>query len=228
MAVTGRDGAMTITELAKPVIAGTKRCAYCGVRNGKLTKDHVVPKCLYSGKPGSTVQRITVPCCLPCQKSWTDDEAHFRNVLPLARRSDPLPFGDAFAHPRVDRFDERPARLVYGHREEAHGVAGQDRVRAGRGDVFPLPADAPHPQAHDLVGTQTGVHPHDGHRADQLQWVAERATRSAADAGRSVSVRFMAAWTSRAHTSGSISRGLVATGIALVFWTADEPTTRGS
>jgi hypothetical protein len=66
-----------------------KCCAYCGVGNVDLTKDHVVPKCLYSGKPGSKVPRITVPCCIPCNQSWSDDEAHFRNVLLVAGEPNP-------------------------------------------------------------------------------------------------------------------------------------------
>src|SRR5712691_157476 len=68
--------------------------------------------------------------------------------------------------------------------ERKHTASRGKTVCAGRGDVFPLPTNAPDPQAHDLVGTQTGVDPHDGHRANQIQWVAERATRSAADAGQ--------------------------------------------
>lgn len=55
-------------------------CAYCGGANE--TDDHVIPKSLY---PPSTLpkgpQLITVPACETCNKSFQDDETHFRAVL---------------------------------------------------------------------------------------------------------------------------------------------------
>src|SRR5437868_14672173 len=61
-----------------------KSCAYCGISNVKLTKDHVIPKLLYPiSKANSKVQRLTVPACKECNNGWSDDEAHFRNVLML-------------------------------------------------------------------------------------------------------------------------------------------------
>lgn len=59
-------------------------CAYCGT-NSANTVDHVVPRALYPpSKNTSRVQRITVPACLSCNNGWSQDEAHFRNVLLLA------------------------------------------------------------------------------------------------------------------------------------------------
>ncbi len=61
-----------------------KSCAYCGVSGVRLTKDHVIPKLLYpASKANSKVQRLTVRACEKCNNGWSDDEAHFRNVLML-------------------------------------------------------------------------------------------------------------------------------------------------
>lgn len=61
-------------------------CAYCG--DAASTDDHVVPKALYPpSKASSRVQRITVPACEACNRSWSDDEVHFRNVLLIAGES---------------------------------------------------------------------------------------------------------------------------------------------
>ena len=60
-----------------------KRCAYCGQSNAE-TVDHVIPRCLYPESTGSLVQRLTVPACGVCNKSWSDDEAHFRAMMTLA------------------------------------------------------------------------------------------------------------------------------------------------
>lgn len=60
-------------------------CAYCGNASGRLTREHVVPSSLYpASKETSKVQRITVPACRDCNHGWSDDEAHFRNVLTVA------------------------------------------------------------------------------------------------------------------------------------------------
>ena len=60
-------------------------CAYCGVTEGKLTRDHVIPSCLYPpSKYTSKVQRLTVPACDRCNGSWADDEPHFKSMLELA------------------------------------------------------------------------------------------------------------------------------------------------
>lgn len=61
-------------------MAKTRRCAYCG--KPADTTDHAVPRALYpSSLATSRVQRRTVPACRPCNASWENDEAHFRNVL---------------------------------------------------------------------------------------------------------------------------------------------------
>lgn len=63
-----------------------RRCAYCG-EPGASTKDHVVPRALYPhtkpSKAKPQVQRITVPACSSCNKSWSQDEPHFRDMLLL-------------------------------------------------------------------------------------------------------------------------------------------------
>jgi hypothetical protein len=62
-----------------------KSCAYCGTKEKKLEKEHVIPSCLYpESKACSRVQRITVPSCSDCNRGWCDDEPHFRNVIILA------------------------------------------------------------------------------------------------------------------------------------------------
>src|SRR3990172_3746850 len=60
-----------------------KSCAYCGKITTKTDKEHVFPKCLYP-KRKSKVQRLTIPSCRDCNSNWSEDEAHFRNVLVLA------------------------------------------------------------------------------------------------------------------------------------------------
>jgi hypothetical protein len=59
-------------------------CSYCGIRPA-VDHEHVIPKCLYpASKATSKVKRLTVPACKTCNNSWSDDEAHFRNVMLLA------------------------------------------------------------------------------------------------------------------------------------------------
>jgi len=61
------------------------RCAYCGIEVSKKDKDHVFPKCLYpKAKSSSKIQRITVPACRECNDGFSDDEAHFRNVMAIS------------------------------------------------------------------------------------------------------------------------------------------------
>lgn len=68
-----------------------KSCGYCGISEVKLTKDHVIPRLLYpSSKAKSKVQRLTIPSCKECNNSWSDDEAHFRNVLMLCGEANPV------------------------------------------------------------------------------------------------------------------------------------------
>jgi hypothetical protein len=65
-------------------------CAYCGKPALKQDKEHVFPRCLYPpSKTQSNVQRLTIPACKSCNNGWSDDEAHFRNILTVA--GDPNP-----------------------------------------------------------------------------------------------------------------------------------------
>lgn len=63
---------------------GNKLCSYCGERPA-TDNEHVFPRNLYpASKSGSKVQRLTIPSCNVCNKCWSDDEVHFRNVLAAA------------------------------------------------------------------------------------------------------------------------------------------------
>jgi hypothetical protein len=65
-----------------------KHCAYCGATNVKLEREHVIPRSLYPpSKADSKVQRLTVPACAICNRGWSDDEPHFRNILAVAGES---------------------------------------------------------------------------------------------------------------------------------------------
>jgi hypothetical protein len=62
-------------------------CAYCGSTARNREKEHVIPRCLYSAskaKAKSTAQRLTIPACSNCNRSWSSEEAHFRNMLLIA------------------------------------------------------------------------------------------------------------------------------------------------
>ena len=62
-----------------------KHCAYCGATNIKLEREHVVPRSIYPpSRADSKIQRLTVPACANCNRGWSDDEAHFRNILSIA------------------------------------------------------------------------------------------------------------------------------------------------
>jgi hypothetical protein len=74
--------------VAVPSVA-SRACAYCGTR-GKTEREHAIPRCLYPhSKAKSRIQRILVPSCRRCNAGWSDDEAHFRNVLAVAGESNP-------------------------------------------------------------------------------------------------------------------------------------------
>ena len=61
-----------------------KMCSYCGERFA-TDSEHVFPRNLYpASKSRSRVQRLRIPSCNECNKGWSDDEVHFRNVLALA------------------------------------------------------------------------------------------------------------------------------------------------
>lgn len=60
-------------------------CAYCGRAGERLDKEHVIPRALYGqSKQFSKVQRITIRACGECNRGWSVDEPHFRNVMLLA------------------------------------------------------------------------------------------------------------------------------------------------
>ena len=64
-------------------------CAYWGQPNA-TDREHVIPKCLYpNSKSTSKVQRLTIPACHACNESWSEDEAHFRNVLLMSGEPNP-------------------------------------------------------------------------------------------------------------------------------------------
>jgi hypothetical protein len=76
------NGVVLMRNQANKVL---KRCAYCGKAATRLEREHVVPRCLYpASKRTSKVQLLTVSACTSCNRSWSDDEAHFRNVLLIA------------------------------------------------------------------------------------------------------------------------------------------------
>jgi hypothetical protein len=88
-------------------LARTPECAYCGDRSSRLEKEHAIPGCLYPpSKARSRVQRLTIPACAPCNRGWSDDEAHFRNVLLLAGSSNAL-VTELWRGPTARSFRER-------------------------------------------------------------------------------------------------------------------------
>ena len=80
-----KKGVECVPPSATRARSAGRACAYCGKTVRKPTREHVVPSCLYPpSKARSGVQRLTVPACAQCNSSWSDDEAHFRDVLLLA------------------------------------------------------------------------------------------------------------------------------------------------
>ena len=64
---------------------GKRQCAYCGEVVSQTTQDHIFPRGLFpSSVMPLKVNRLTVPACSTCNSSFSDDEAHFRNVIVLA------------------------------------------------------------------------------------------------------------------------------------------------
>lgn len=65
------------------------KCSYCG-REGQISKDHVFPKCLYpKSRRDASQELLTIPACVDCNNGWSNDEAHFRNVIVVS--GDPNP-----------------------------------------------------------------------------------------------------------------------------------------
>jgi hypothetical protein len=86
-----------------------KDCAYCG--SSADEREHAVPRALYpSSLAQSRVQRIVVPTCKACNKSWQDDEPHFRTMLLLCGNSNPV-VNELWDGPARRSFDQ-----VDGHR----------------------------------------------------------------------------------------------------------------
>lgn len=87
-------------------------CAYCG--DIALQREHAFPKSLYPlSLARSRVQRIVVPTCEACNKSWQDDEAHFRTMLLLCGSSNAT----------VNELWDGPARRSFDQKD------GQRRLR---------------------------------------------------------------------------------------------------
>ena len=66
----------------------SSKCVFCG-RRGKLSKDHVPPKCLFP--KGSRSGLITVPACPQCNLSSSGDDEYLRLVLVTNRDSEVHP-----------------------------------------------------------------------------------------------------------------------------------------
>lgn len=56
-----------------------KLCYLCGKSLNKLTRDHVIPLCLFPKPRPSNL--ITLPCCKDCQREYQEDEEYFRNNI---------------------------------------------------------------------------------------------------------------------------------------------------
>ena len=69
-----------------------KCCAYCGYL-GKLTVDHIPPRCLFRTPAPNNINLITVPACKHCNTTVSLDDEYFRTVLALRH--------DTYAHPDV-------------------------------------------------------------------------------------------------------------------------------
>src|SRR5215475_13203966 len=59
------------------------QCAYCG-KESPLTRDHIPPENLFPKPKASNL--ITVPCCVPCYKGWSDDDEYFRAAILCSAR----------------------------------------------------------------------------------------------------------------------------------------------
>lgn len=60
-------------------------CSYCGKIVAKTEWEHVFPSNLYpTSRSESKIQRLTIRSCSECNRGWSDDEAHFRNVLVMS------------------------------------------------------------------------------------------------------------------------------------------------
>jgi len=108
-----------------------ERCAYCGVDGVPIEREHVIPRCIYpASRKTSSVQRITVPACGPCNRGWSDDEAHFRSVLVLAGKANVMAqelWRTTITRSLDQRDGPRRARDLFDHIEPVT-VDGQNRL----------------------------------------------------------------------------------------------------
>lgn len=84
-----------------------KSCSYCGRKFEVLQREHVFPDNLYpKNSSDNKVQRLTIPACDECNKSWSDDEVHFRNVLIMAGLYPNSSRQELFSEKMMPSFDE--------------------------------------------------------------------------------------------------------------------------
>jgi len=86
-----------------------RQCAYCGLIDRRMTRDHVIPKSLYpkSIRRGKfPINLITVPSCVACNRSWADDEPHFRSILGVAGDEPNLPRQELWTGPTIRSFQQ--------------------------------------------------------------------------------------------------------------------------
>ncbi len=57
-------------------------CYLCGRTDQPLTRDHVIPKCLFTEPRPQNL--ITLPCCIDCQQQYQKDEEFFRTFVSTA------------------------------------------------------------------------------------------------------------------------------------------------
>jgi hypothetical protein len=80
-------------------------CYLCGVA-GKLTRDHIPPKCLFPRPRPSNL--LTLPCCHRCNNSASKDDEYLRlatsgliNALPMARAAWDRVIASTIKHRRI-------------------------------------------------------------------------------------------------------------------------------
>src|SRR3990172_12080089 len=69
-----------IREMKRKRLSGIGTCAYCGMSNVKVTRDHIPPATLFA-KPRPT-NLIRVPACEKCHDSQTSlDDEYFKLIM---------------------------------------------------------------------------------------------------------------------------------------------------
>jgi hypothetical protein len=69
---------LTLTDMPKKRFVKQEFCAYCGI-NVANTRDHVIPKCLFT--PPLPSNMVTVPVCNSCNLQKSKDEDYLRDTL---------------------------------------------------------------------------------------------------------------------------------------------------